>query len=160
MTFRDFMLLFAVCLVWGLNLVVTRWVVTDLAVPPLFFAALRWKDWKLVTNEGPMIVNTPRTNTSNCACSLVANAGSSYLFNLASDRNESVDVKDQRPDIYTKMVAKLHRYYTGAAKSAWRPEAKDLAYANWNLAENFVVPWLGNVSYHLADAPDKLVFSH
>ena len=123
-------------------------------------AALRWKDWKLVTNEGPMIVNTPRTNTSNCACSLVANAGSSYLFNLASDRNESVDVKDQRPDIYTKMVAKLHRYYTGAAKSAWRPEAKDLAYANWNLAENFVVPWLGNVSYHIADAPDKLVFSH
>ena len=42
MTFRDFMLLFAVCLVWGLNLVVTRWVVTDLAVPPLFFAALRF----------------------------------------------------------------------------------------------------------------------
>lgn len=36
------MLLFAVCLVWGLNLVVTRWVVTDLAVPPLFFAALRF----------------------------------------------------------------------------------------------------------------------
>lgn len=36
------MLLSAVCMVWGLNLVVTRWVVTDLGVPPIFFAALRF----------------------------------------------------------------------------------------------------------------------
>ncbi|WP_241765152.1 DMT family transporter [Hyphomonas beringensis] len=36
------MLLFAVCLVWGLNLVITRWVVADLGVPPIFFAATRF----------------------------------------------------------------------------------------------------------------------
>ena len=42
MGFRDFVLLFAVCLVWGLNLVVTRWVVADMGVPPIFFAALRF----------------------------------------------------------------------------------------------------------------------
>ena len=42
MNFRDFLLLFAVCFVWGLNIVVTRWVVFDAAVPPLFFAALRF----------------------------------------------------------------------------------------------------------------------
>ena len=42
MNFRDFMLLFAVCLVWGLNLVITRWVVADLGVPPIFFAATRF----------------------------------------------------------------------------------------------------------------------
>jgi O-acetylserine/cysteine efflux transporter len=42
MALRDFALLFAVCLVWGLNLVLTRWVVADMAVPPLFFAALRF----------------------------------------------------------------------------------------------------------------------
>lgn len=42
MGFRDFALLFAVCFVWGLNIVVTRWVVFDASVPPIFFAALRF----------------------------------------------------------------------------------------------------------------------
>ena len=42
MGFRDFTLLFAVCFIWGLNIVVTRWVVFDAAVPPLFFAAIRF----------------------------------------------------------------------------------------------------------------------
>lgn len=42
MSFRDFLLLFCVCLVWGLNLVLTRWVVADQHVPPLFFAAIRF----------------------------------------------------------------------------------------------------------------------
>jgi len=37
----DFALLFAVCLMWALNLVITRWTVTDLGVPPLFFAFVR-----------------------------------------------------------------------------------------------------------------------
>lgn len=42
MGFRDFILLFAVCFVWGLNIVVTRWAVADADVPPLFFAAVRF----------------------------------------------------------------------------------------------------------------------
>ena len=42
MALRDFILLFFVCLVWGLNIVVTRWVVADAAVPPIFFAAVRF----------------------------------------------------------------------------------------------------------------------
>ena len=42
MNFRDFILLFTICFVWGLNIVVTRWVVFDAAVPPLFFAAIRF----------------------------------------------------------------------------------------------------------------------
>ncbi|MEM6947391.1 MAG: DMT family transporter [Pseudomonadota bacterium] len=42
MTLRDFSLLFLVCIVWGLNIVVTRWVVADAGVPPIFFAALRF----------------------------------------------------------------------------------------------------------------------
>ncbi|MCA8901350.1 MAG: DMT family transporter [Hyphomonas sp.] len=42
MSFRDFLLLFFVCLAWGINLVLTRWVVADLAVPPFFFAAVRF----------------------------------------------------------------------------------------------------------------------
>lgn len=42
MALRDFLLLFGVCLVWGLNLVLTRWVVADNGVPPIFFAGLRF----------------------------------------------------------------------------------------------------------------------
>ncbi|MEE2879283.1 MAG: DMT family transporter [Pseudomonadota bacterium] len=48
MGFRDFCLLFAVCFVWGLNLVVTRWVVADADVPPIFFAGLRFAGIALV----------------------------------------------------------------------------------------------------------------
>lgn len=42
MNFRDFSLLFTVCFVWGLNIVITRWVVFDASVPPVFFAAIRF----------------------------------------------------------------------------------------------------------------------
>ena len=42
MTFKDFILLFAICFVWGLNIVVTRWVVFDMGVPPVFFAGIRF----------------------------------------------------------------------------------------------------------------------
>ena len=42
MSARNFLLLMAICLVWGLNVVVTRWVVANLGVPPIFFAALRF----------------------------------------------------------------------------------------------------------------------
>lgn len=48
MGFRDFILLFAVCFVWGLNLVVTRWVVADAGVPPIFFAGVRFLGIALV----------------------------------------------------------------------------------------------------------------
>ncbi|MGH1421304.1 MAG: DMT family transporter [Hyphomonas sp.] len=42
MNFRDFALLFLICLVWGLNVVLSRWVVADQAIPPLFFAGIRF----------------------------------------------------------------------------------------------------------------------
>lgn len=48
MSARDFILLFAICFVWGLNIVVTRWVVADASVPPVFFAAVRFLGIALV----------------------------------------------------------------------------------------------------------------
>ena len=48
MNFRDFMLLSVICLVWGLNIVITRWVVFDMSVPPIFFAALRFAGIALI----------------------------------------------------------------------------------------------------------------
>jgi O-acetylserine/cysteine efflux transporter len=40
LTLRDFFLLSLICFVWGVNIVVTRYVVID--VPPLFYATLRF----------------------------------------------------------------------------------------------------------------------
>ncbi len=48
MTFRDFVLLFAICLVWGLNIVIARWLFADLGVPPIFFAGVRFLGIALV----------------------------------------------------------------------------------------------------------------
>lgn len=42
MSFRDVILLLSVCIVLGLNLVVTRWVVAEAGVPPILFAGLRF----------------------------------------------------------------------------------------------------------------------
>ena len=48
MSVRDFLLLSAICFVWGLNLVVTRWVIADAGVPPVFFAGVRFAGIALV----------------------------------------------------------------------------------------------------------------
>lgn len=42
MKIQDFILLFVICIVWGLNLVLTRWVVSEGGLQPLFFAAIRF----------------------------------------------------------------------------------------------------------------------
>jgi O-acetylserine/cysteine efflux transporter len=39
---RDLLLLIGICLVWGTNIPVSKWVVQDMGVPPVFFAALRF----------------------------------------------------------------------------------------------------------------------
>lgn len=41
MPFRDIALLVFLCVIWAANVIVSRVVVTDLAVPPLYYAALR-----------------------------------------------------------------------------------------------------------------------
>lgn len=41
MAVRDFALLVLICVLWGLNMVVSKWVVGPLGVPPLFYGALR-----------------------------------------------------------------------------------------------------------------------
>lgn len=42
MSFSDFLALCVCCLIWGGNFVLSKWMLTDLAIPPLFFAALRF----------------------------------------------------------------------------------------------------------------------
>ncbi|MBC7168035.1 DMT family transporter [Phenylobacterium sp.] len=42
MALRDFALLVLVCLIWATNNIISKFVVADLAVPPLFYAAVRF----------------------------------------------------------------------------------------------------------------------
>ncbi|KAF0182168.1 MAG: hypothetical protein FD160_1388 [Caulobacteraceae bacterium] len=56
MTLRDFGLLSLICLCWGLNLVLTRWVVQD--VPPFFYAFMRFGLIALVLT--PWLLPAPR----------------------------------------------------------------------------------------------------
>ena len=56
MSLRDFLLLSLICLVWGLNLVATRWVVGD--VPPFAYAFVRFAAIALVL--APFLLPAPR----------------------------------------------------------------------------------------------------
>lgn len=56
MSLRDFLLLSLICLVWGLNLVATRWVVAD--VPPFAYAFLRFAAIAVVL--APFLFPAPR----------------------------------------------------------------------------------------------------
>ncbi|WP_202882825.1 EamA family transporter [Microvirga tunisiensis] len=42
MTLRDFSLMLVVCLLWAAHTVVSKIVVSDMAIPPLFYAAIRY----------------------------------------------------------------------------------------------------------------------
>lgn len=42
MRFLDFFILSLCCLIWGGNFVLSKWMLSDLAFPPLFFAAVRF----------------------------------------------------------------------------------------------------------------------
>ena len=42
MSIRDFAILAFVCVVWAMNNIVSKFVVTHLGVPPMFYAAMRF----------------------------------------------------------------------------------------------------------------------
>jgi O-acetylserine/cysteine efflux transporter len=58
MSLRDFALIFAVCLVWGGNSVISKIVISDLGAPPLFYAAVRFLVVVLATL--PWLLPAPR----------------------------------------------------------------------------------------------------
>ena len=58
MNLRDFLMLVAICLVWAVNSVVSKVVVSTWDVPPLFYAALRFGIVVMVTL--PWLLPMPR----------------------------------------------------------------------------------------------------
>jgi len=60
MALRDFALLVLVCLIWATNNIISKYVVADLAVPPLFYAAVRFALVGLITFRWLLPMPRPR----------------------------------------------------------------------------------------------------
>lgn len=58
MSFRDFAILAFVCVVWAMNNIVSKFVVTHLGVPPMFYAAMRFAVVSIAVF--PWLRNMPR----------------------------------------------------------------------------------------------------
>lgn len=78
MKVSDFFWLSLVCFVWGLNIVITRWVVFDAAVPPIFFAAIRFMGVAVVLL--PFLRPRPQDIKTLFLISLFIGAGNFALF--------------------------------------------------------------------------------
>jgi O-acetylserine/cysteine efflux transporter len=75
---RDFFLLVVVCLIWGFSNVVSKFVVGHWAVPPLFYAALRFGIVFAVT--APWLLPAPRPTWRIISVGLSMGAGSFALL--------------------------------------------------------------------------------
>lgn len=79
MRVRDFFLLVAVCLIWAFNNVLSKIIVTDWAIPPLFYASLRFAVVALVML--PWLLPMPRPAWRIMLIALFLGGGSfSLLF--------------------------------------------------------------------------------
>src|ERR1700760_4205967 len=78
MSLRDFGLLTLVCLVWASNNIVSKYVVSHLGLPPLFYAALRFAVVAVVTL--PWLLPMPRPRWRLLAVALLMGGGNFALI--------------------------------------------------------------------------------
>lgn len=78
MGLRDFLLMVAVCVIWGLNNVVSKLVVATWGVPPLFYASIRFALVALLTM--PWLLPAPRPLWRIVAIGLAMGAGGFALL--------------------------------------------------------------------------------
>ncbi len=78
MSLRDFGLLALVCLLWASNNIVSKYVVSHLGVPPLFYAALRFAVVALAT--APWLLPMPRPRWRLVLVALLMGGGSFALL--------------------------------------------------------------------------------
>ena len=78
MRVRDFLLLFAVCLVWAFNNVLSKIIVTDWAIPPLFYVTLRFSVVAILML--PWLLPMPRPAWRIVAIALLLGGGSFALL--------------------------------------------------------------------------------
>lgn len=107
MKIRDFIWLSLVCFIWGLNIVVTRWVVFDAALPPIFFAAIRFLGVAVVLL--PFLRPRPEDIKTLFWISLFVGAGSFALFfiGLANAEASSAAVVSQLHVPFATMMSMI-----------------------------------------------------
>ncbi|MEI6441454.1 MAG: EamA/RhaT family transporter, partial [Alphaproteobacteria bacterium] len=77
MAIRDFFLLAFVCLAWAANNVVSKFVVTHLGAPPMFYAAMRFLI--VVIAVFPWLRNMPRPRWKMLTVGLMMGGGTFSL---------------------------------------------------------------------------------
>ncbi len=141
MRLRDFLLLVAVCLIWGFSNVVSKIVVSDWHVPPLFFAAVRFAIVAAVTL--PWLLPMPRPAWRIVAIGLLMGGGNFALLFLglqtASPSAAAVVIQIGVP--FTTLLSvvilkeRIHRRraigivltLAGVVLVVWRPEGVTLS---------------------------------
>ncbi|MDP2215653.1 DMT family transporter [Phenylobacterium sp.] len=78
MALRDFALIVLVCLIWASNNIISKYVVADLAVPPLFYAAVRFALVALITL--PWLLPMPRPRWRLLVVALLMGGGNFALL--------------------------------------------------------------------------------
>ena len=78
MALRDFALIVLICLVWATNNIISKFVVADLAVPPLFYAAVRFALVGLITL--PWLFPMPRPRWRLLVVALLMGGGNFALL--------------------------------------------------------------------------------
>lgn len=78
MSFRDFSVFIVICIVWAFNSVIAKVVVTDMNVPPLFFAMLRSAAIALAVL--PWLLPMPRPRWRIVAVGILMGGGGFALF--------------------------------------------------------------------------------
>jgi drug/metabolite transporter (DMT)-like permease len=78
MSFRDFGLLALVCVVWASNNIVSKYVVSHLGLPPLFFAAVRFALVAVAT--APWLLPMPRPRWRLIAVAMLMGGGNFALL--------------------------------------------------------------------------------
>lgn len=78
MSLRDFGALFLVCLVWASNNIISKYVVSGLAVPPMFYAAVRFAVVALAVS--PWLLPAPRPRWRLVTVALLMGGGNFALL--------------------------------------------------------------------------------
>jgi len=72
MGIRDFIILSIICLIWGGNFVLSKWLFSDLALPPFFFACVRFMLVALLMS--PFLFPLPKRFLQMCLAGLCVGA--------------------------------------------------------------------------------------
>jgi drug/metabolite transporter (DMT)-like permease len=78
MSVRDFALITLICVIWGMNNVISKIIVSELGVPPLFYAVARAA--VIVAAVAPWLLPIPRPAWRTLAVGMLMGGGSFALL--------------------------------------------------------------------------------